>query len=117
MKLTLYVLAILAVIAMMIRTVPHAEAASPLAPVGHRAYDPDLATKEVAFNEARVKRDPGGAIGWRQLASAYLAAGREKDSSELAKKAEAAAEKSLAVRTPRNASAAVILSEALLEQH
>ena len=65
----------------------------------------------------RVKRDPGGAIGWRQLASAYLLAGRQTDSQDLAKKSEEAAKKSLSIRTMRNAGAPVILSEALLEQH
>ncbi len=117
MKPTLYVLAILAIFAMVIRTVPHAEAATPPVRAEHRAYDPSLATQEVSFNLARVQKDPGGAIGWRQLASAYLVAGREKDSQELAKKAQAAAEQSLTIRSNRNASAAVILSESFLEQH
>ena len=117
MKISLYILAILAVIAMIIRTIPQAEAATILTPVEHRPYDPTLAMKEVNFNLARVKKDPGGAIGWRQLASAYLAAGRETDSEDLAKKAEAAAKKSLTLRSSRNSSAAVILSQAFLEQH
>ncbi len=117
MKTSLSILAIIAVTVVIVRTIPRAEAATALTPVGHRAYDPTLATKEVEFNLARVKRDPSGAIGWKQLATAYLNAGREKDSEELAKKAEAAARKSLSLRTSRNSSAAVILSEALLEQH
>ena len=117
MKTSLSILAIIAVTVVIVRTIPRAEAATALTPVGHRAYDPTLATKEVEFNLARVKRDPSGAIGWKQLATAYLNAGREKDSEELAKKAEAAAQKSLSLRTSRNSSAAVILSEALLEQH
>ena len=117
MKTSLYILAIIAVTVVIVRTIPRAEAATTLTPVGHRAYDPTLATKEVEFNLARVKRDPSGAIGWKQLATAYLNAGREKDSEALAKKAEAAAQKSLSIRTSRNSSAAVILSEALLEQH
>ena len=117
MKLTLYTLAILAIVAMVIRTIPRAEAATPRVLVAHRPFNPNLATEEVAFNQARVKRDPGGAIGWRQLASAYLAAGRERDSQELAKKSEEAALKSMSIRTVRNAGAPVILSEALLEQH
>jgi tetratricopeptide (TPR) repeat protein len=114
MKPTLY---ILAAVVMVIRTIPRAEAAASPSPVGHRPYDPSFALGEVKFNEGRVNRDPGGAIGWRQLASAYLAAGRERDSQELAKKAEAAATKSISIRTSRNAGAPVILSEALLEQH
>ena len=117
MKPTLYILAILAMVLMVIRTIARAEAAAPFTPVSHRPYDPALAMGEVAFNEARVKRDPSGAIGWRQLASAYLTAGREHDSQELAKKAEAAATRSLSIRSARNAGAPVILSEALLEQH
>jgi tetratricopeptide (TPR) repeat protein len=117
MKIALYILAIIAVVSMIIRTIPHAEASTRLTLANHRAYDRNQLTEEVSFNLLRVQRDPGGAIGWRQLASAYLAAGREKDSADLAKKAEAAAEQSLKIRSKRNGSAAVILSEALLEQH
>lgn len=117
MKPTLSILALLALGALVFNTIPRAQAAAPLVKANHRAYDPHFALAEVAFNEARVKRDPGGSIGWRQLASAYLAAGRESDSQVFAKKAEAAAMKSLELRREQNSSASVILSEALMEQH
>ncbi len=117
MKPTLYILAIVVLLTVIFRTIPRADASPASIPVGHRAYDPNLAMQEVEFNLGRVKRDPKGAIGWRQLASAYLVASREKDSSELAQRAEEAAKKSLELRSHRNSSAAVVLSEALLEQH
>lgn len=86
-------------------------------PVPHAAYRSEQAMEEVRFNEMRVQNDPGGAIGWRQLASAYLAAGRERDSAELASKAESAAMHSLNIRKSRNAGAAIVLADAYLEQH
>ena len=111
-------LAFLAVgIAVIVRAIPHAQAAPKLLPVEHRAYDAQLTSDEVTFHLARVKRDPKGAIGWRQLASAYLAEAREKDSNALAVKAQEAAEQSLALRRLRNASAAIVLADAFLEQH
>lgn len=117
MKVALYLLAMIAIVTMVVRTIPQASASTRSVVVAHRPYDPAFARSEVQFHLDRVKRDPKGAIGWRQLASAYLAAGRETDSAELAVKAEAAALNSLKIRSSRNAAAAVILSEALLEQH
>ncbi|MBS1703208.1 MAG: tetratricopeptide repeat protein [Armatimonadetes bacterium] len=92
------------------------EAASPAA-VPHRPYDSALAAHEVNFNLARVRRDPGGAIGWRQLASAYLTEARQKEDPKLAIKAQQAAERSLSIRKARNAGAAILIADALLEQH
>jgi hypothetical protein len=43
MKPTLYILAILAAVVMVIRTIPRAEAAASPSPVGHRPYDPSFA--------------------------------------------------------------------------
>lgn len=91
---------------------------TPLAPsVEPAPYDPMLNGKNLAFHRERVERDPKGAIGWAMLSTAYLAAARESDSDAMAVKAEDAARKSLALRTKRNARAAIALAEALLEQH
>ena len=117
MKSILSILAITAVFGMVVYSLPKAHAAVMPTPVMHRAYDPQFATEDVSFNLKRVQNDPGGAIGWRQLASAYLAAAREKDSPLLARKSQEAASKSLSIRTRRNASAAVILAEGQLEEH
>ncbi len=80
-------------------------------------YDPDIAAKEVKWNEGRVQRDPKGAIGWSQLSSAYLALARQTDDNEFALKAEDAAHKSLSIRRINNSNAAVRLAKSILEQH
>ena len=117
MKTFAYLAFIAVGIGVVVCNIPRAQATNRPTPVDHGTYDAKLTTEEVAFNLGRVQRDPGGAIGWRQLASAYLAAGREHDSQTLAKKAQAAAEQSLKLRKSRNAGAAIILSNAYLEQH
>lgn len=117
MKNLAYLAILIVGAAMVIRNVPHAEAKTRSIPVEHRAYDSLLTSDEIAFNLKRVERDPGGAIGWRQLASAYLNEAREKESGELAQKAQSAAEKSLQIRKARNAGAAIVLANAFLEQH
>jgi tetratricopeptide (TPR) repeat protein len=64
-----------------------------------------------------VDRDPGGAIGWKQLASSYLAASVDRDDNELAIKAEHAAKKSLELRRSNNAPACLVLTSSYLQQH
>ncbi len=96
---------------------PHAQATTKPQPVPHTPYRAELAMEEVRFNEMRVKNDPQGAIGVRQLASAYLTYAREHDSAEYAIKAEAAAKQSLSIRRVGNAGAAIVWADALLEQH
>ncbi len=80
-------------------------------------YDPTIAAKEVTWNEARVVRDPAGAIGWSQLSAAYLNLARQTDDNALAVKAEMAARKSLALRRKNNINGALRLAKAILEQH
>ena len=80
-------------------------------------YDPTIAAKEVTWNEARVRRDPAGAIGWSQLSAAYLNLARQTDDNALAVKAEMAARKSLALRRKNNVNGALRLAKAILEQH
>lgn len=88
-----------------------------LEPVVHAAYDANAIDREIAHHEEVVKRDPGGAIGWGMLSGAYLARSRESDSDKFAWKAEAAAAKSLELRTKRNQAAWLKLIQSLLEQH
>lgn len=90
---------------------------STVATGGRPAYDPLLASKEVSWNEGRVRRDPEGAIGWAQLSAAYLKLARQKDDNAVALRAEEAARQSLTLRRKKNAGAAVLLAKSLLEQH
>lgn len=80
-------------------------------------YNPDALNKEVAFNEARVTRDPGGAIGFQLLAGAYLARARETQAAQDAAKAEQAARKSLQIRRYNNVAAYWRLGQSLMQQH
>ena len=88
-----------------------------LEPIVHEAYDETKIDREIAFHERRVQCDPGGSIGFKMLAEAYLARSRESDSHEFAWKAEEAARKSLALRVKMNEGAWAKLIQALLEQH
>ncbi len=81
-------------------------------------YDPQRASKTVAFWEARVKADAQGAIALRELAAAYLARGRETGDIADAVRAERAARRSLEILPGRrNLSALLRLTRALLTQH
>ncbi|HLO99159.1 MAG TPA: tetratricopeptide repeat protein [Fimbriimonas sp.] len=73
--------------------------------------------EQVEFHEARVKRDPKGAIGWAMLAEAHLAVARAHDDDTAAAEAEKAAKQSLKVREIGNHRAATRLTEAYLAQH
>ncbi len=89
----------------------------PWQPVGHEAFDPQRKDRDIEFHEGRVKRDPGGAIGWSMLSGAYLARARESDSYGDALRSEEAARKSLALRTLGNLGAQTRLVNALLQEH
>jgi tetratricopeptide (TPR) repeat protein len=86
-------------------------------PAFHEKYDPAKIDRDIAFHEGRVKRDPKGAIGWAMLSDAYLARSRESDSDVFGWKAEAAARKSLALRSHLNVDGTNRLIQSLLEQH
>lgn len=88
-----------------------------LEPVPHAKFDPNAIERNIAFNLSRVRRDPQGAIGWAMLADAYLAKSREYDSDRAAWSAEAAARKSLSLRTLGNDRGRTVLVNSLLEQH
>lgn len=71
----------------------------------------------VAFHQARVERDPKGAIGFAMLSEAHLALARAEDDDHAAQHAEEAARESLKIRKEGNARAARRLTEALMAQH
>jgi tetratricopeptide (TPR) repeat protein len=86
-------------------------------PASRTAYDPLRAAKTVAFYEATVKRDPQGAVSYGLLSGAYLKRANETGDLSDIRKAEAAARRSLAIRTKRNAVAYIKLSQSLIAQH
>lgn len=88
-----------------------------LQPAHHDAYNAKAIDRSIQFQQARVKTDPGGAIGWGMLSEAWLARSRESDSDQAAWEAEAAARKSLALREEGNNRGIVCLVNSLLEQH
>src|SRR5579862_6934110 len=83
----------------------------------HEAYDAARKDREVSFHEGRVRRDPGGAIGWSMLSGAYLARARENDSYVDATRSESAARKSLSLRLKGNLGGQTRLINALLQEH
>lgn len=72
---------------------------------------------DIAFYEARVARDPGGAQDRATLARLYLQHARETGTYDDNMRAESLALRSLAMRTAHNAAAYGILATALLAQH
>ncbi len=102
-------------------TIVHTAAISAQEPAPDRsaefvAYNPEAASRTVAFWEAKVRVDPRGAIALRELAGAYLARQRETGAIEDAVRAEDAARRSLEV-LPGNTPALGRLARALLSQH
>jgi tetratricopeptide (TPR) repeat protein len=87
------------------------------APLERPAYDPDAARKTVEMWEQRTRTDPGGAIGFCELASAYLRLHRETGDIGDVVRAEKAARQSLRVRERGNTAARSRLAQALLAQH
>ncbi len=73
--------------------------------------------QDIAFYEARVARDPDGALDRMRLASLYLQRARERGSDADLARAEVAARASLARRRAHNAPAMAVLAGALLAQH
>ncbi len=73
--------------------------------------------QDIAFYEARVARDPDGALDRMRLASLYLQRARERGGDRDLARAEDAARASLARRRARNGSALALLAAALSAQH
>jgi tetratricopeptide (TPR) repeat protein len=86
-------------------------------PIERDPYDAGAIDRTIAFHNARVARDPHGAIGWAMLGEAWLERARESDLDSAAWEAEAAARKSLALRHRGNGRAFHCLVNSLLEQH
>lgn len=72
---------------------------------------------DIAFYQARVARDPQGAIDRARLAGLFLQRARETGSNEDLVRAEATARSSLDNRRARNSTALAVLANALLGQH
>lgn len=97
---------------------PKAAVPRPPPPVERAPYDPALTYKMVAFYQSRVKRNPqNGAIEWAQLAGAYLQRCRETGDIADAQRAQAAAKRSIAIRSINNAPAWDALARSLFTQH
>ncbi|MGH7629410.1 MAG: tetratricopeptide repeat protein [Gemmatimonadales bacterium] len=77
----------------------------------------DIRDQDIAFYEARVARDPDGALDRMRLASLYLQRARDRASDADLARAEAAARASLTRRRAHNAPALAVLAGALLAQH
>lgn len=72
---------------------------------------------DIVFYEARVRRDPTGAMDLARAAQLYLQRARETGNYEDVLHAEADARRSLANRAGHNASASQVLASALLSEH
>jgi Flp pilus assembly protein TadD len=78
-------------------------------------YDPTLTTKIIAFWRRRTDRDPKIALGWTQLAGAYLARHQQTGELEEAREAEKAARR--AIELHPDPGTMIVLGRALLSQH
>ncbi len=93
---------------------PRARTAAPAHAVMSDAQVRDL---DIAFYQARVARDPAGALDRAQLAGLYLQRTRETGDNEDLVRAEAAARASFHNRQSRNSRALAVLTNSLLAQH
>ena len=97
---------------------PKAAPPRPAPPIERAPYDPTLTYKMVTFYQGRVRRNPqNGAIEWAQLAGAYLQRCRETGDIADALRGEAAAKRSLAIRSVNNAPGWDALARSLFTQH
>lgn len=87
-------------------------------PVERAPYDPTVAGSLVNFYQKKVRLNPqGGAIECALLAGAYLQRFRQTGDPVDAQRAEAAARRSLTIRSSHNASARDQLAQSLFSQH
>ena len=77
----------------------------------------EVRTRDIAFYEERILRDPEGSIDLAQLAGLYLQRSRETANPQDVERAEQLARKSLAASTLRNGKARHLLASSLLAQH
>jgi tetratricopeptide (TPR) repeat protein len=81
------------------------------------AAEHEAGSADVAFFEARVRRDPESATDRTRLAALYMQRARETSDEQDYLRAEQTARASLALRMQRNGSASTVLASALLAQH
>jgi len=87
-------------------------------PVARQLHSPEeIRDQDIAFYQARVKRDPYGARDLSMLGALYLARARETGSYGDILRAEEASRASYGHRTNRNGGAAAVLASSLLAQH
>jgi tetratricopeptide (TPR) repeat protein len=79
------------------------------------AYDPLATSKTIEFWKKRTERDSAIALGWTELARAYLARHQQTGSLDDAVRAESAARRSSELH--REPGALIILGRSLLSQH
>lgn len=82
-----------------------------------RMADVDIRDRDIAFFEKRVREDPESALDFGGLAAAYLQRGRETDNDADFRNSEAAARRSLSLRTAHNDGTAAILALSLIGLH
>jgi len=86
-------------------------------PIAHVRFDPTEVEKSVRFLEARVPLDPQGATGLAMLASAYLRRQSEQGDPDDLLRAEAAARRSLRIRSYNNPMGLWACAKSLMGQH
>lgn len=79
--------------------------------------EPQILDRDIEFYQSRADRDPTGATDLARLSALYLQRSRETGDPSDARRAEAAARRSLRNRGSRNDAAAQVLSASLLSQH
>ena len=83
----------------------------------HLPFDSDSIDRDIASNERAVHEDPGAALNWSYVSSAYMVRSRESDDLATAVKAEKAARRSLEIRKLGNVGAWNKLIASLLQEH
>jgi len=87
------------------------------APAAVAAREQSIRALDIAFYDARVRRDPESAADLAQLAGLFLQRGRETGTPADFRRAEHFAGRALALRWGRNGRAQLVLASSLLAQH
>jgi tetratricopeptide (TPR) repeat protein len=85
--------------------------------VVHAPFDSSIIDLQIRNNERAVSLDPGAALNWSMMSSAYLARSTESDDAVTAVKAEMAARRSIQIRKLGNGSGWNRLVQSLLQEH
>lgn len=102
--------ALIGAVALLRNSRPNARAKGVMSQLAMRNLD-------IAFYEKRFERDPQSAADLAQVAGLYLQRSRETGDFADFRRAEAAARRSLALRTSRNSKTFLTLASSLLAQH